>query len=198
MYRALAILGAVLLALGAGLALLLSSAYLKALHLDDSFVLLSLPKCTDIDSTVAVSKRVITESESVSLTIDIVNKSAEECSVIVKVWSADFEISPREEITGVDVTLAPNGGSGKLIKILSPRKMGSFKVVANVNNDVEEIGIVVTNALGLTAFQAQLFSVIASILGPVLTFPWWYEKWKESKKRKRSTSRGKSKKRNKS
>lgn len=49
--------------------------------------------------------------------------------------------------------------------------------------DSKDVGISVTNILGLQASQASLFSMVSATFGPILTIPFWLDKWQKRKEK---------------
>src|SRR5438128_12666481 len=82
--------------MGVGYLIFLQWAHLKAESLDSHSRLISEVKCTAFDYHILLPKRVIAENESIILTVEVSNKTSEECEVWVHIWSTDFEIGPKE------------------------------------------------------------------------------------------------------
>jgi len=65
------------------------------------------------------------------------------------------------------------------------KEVGTFDLVLTIGGAITILGVTVTNALGLTAGQLQILSALSTILGPMLTVPWWFEQWQKWRARKR-------------
>jgi len=182
--RITAVLGTLLFLLGVVSLLLVWRDQAAARSVDESFPLSESGEessCQNIIQEASLSKRVMTEKESQTLTIVLANLSGlETCHTTVRLAALDFEIAP--PVTEREVALEPDGKPVTLLWILKPRETGSFEIAITAGNQVQVLGIVVTNVLGFTAGQVQILSSISSLLGPMLTVPWWYEQWEKRKK----------------
>jgi len=182
--RTLAITGIVLFGVGIGLALVLWASAARAYSLDtggSSQGVTSAASCQHPLGAVTVARRVISESDSESLSVVLGNDTPGECEISVHLSAPNFDISPTDDSRTVDV---PPAQSVTIVWILSPRKPGSFQVAVTAGLDSAVIGLTVTNVLGLTPQQAKILSMVATFLGPMLTAPWWYERLKEARAKK--------------
>jgi hypothetical protein len=139
-----------------------------------------------IDPAVTLTRRVMARSETQALTVTLTSASAETCAVEVTLNAPHFRLSPPEPRQEVVV------GPGQQVEsawILTPEELGTFDLVVTVGGAITVLGLTVTNALGLTALQLQILSTIGSVLGPMLTFPWWLEQWQAWQERKRDRAR---------
>jgi hypothetical protein len=140
--------------------------------------------CRNIIRTVSLSKRVMTEKESQTLRVVVANRDGVGiCETAVRLISPDFEVAPAA--TERLVALEPGGDPVTLLWILKPKETGSFEIVLTAGDQTQVLGIVVTNVLGFTAVQVQLLSYLSTFLGPMLTAPWWYERWEKRQKAKK-------------
>jgi hypothetical protein len=177
----IAILGILLLLLGLSSLLLLRQDRLSALEVDTNFNQSESAQpdsCRNIIQTVALSNRVMTEKESQTLRIVLANtEGVETCHTAVRLAAVNFEVAPpaAERL----VALEPGGNPVTLLWILKPKETGSFELAVTAGSETWILGIVVTNVLGFTAVQVQILSYISSLLGPMLTAPWWYEQWQK-------------------
>ncbi len=157
----------------------------QARNLDEVLENPNLPErpgpCLQLLADVAIERRVMTDRESQALTIDLHNENNIDCTTDVAVHAPDFRTSPLENTLTVEV---PAGSRTQLVWILSPRRSGTYQVAVAVGGEAELIGLSVTNVLGLTVAQAQIVSLFGTILGPMLTLPWWIGWWR----RRRSSS----------
>ena len=182
--RSLAITGIVLFGVGIGLALVLWSSAARAYSLDmerSSQGAASAPSCQHPLEGVNLVRRVISETDSESLSVVLGNDTPGECEVSVHLSAPNFDISPTADSRTVAV---PPAQSVTIVWILSPRKSGSFQVAVTAGLDSVVIGLTVTDVLGLTPQQAKILSMVAAFLGPMLTAPWWYERIKEARAKK--------------
>lgn len=127
---------------------------------------------------VELPSRVMSEKESQVLTAVVANRyNTGLCEATLRLAAPDFTVSPAESIPQV-AALQP-GQQAALTWILSPRATGSYALVVSDSGQSETLGVVVTTVLGFTAAQAQLFSLLATFMGPLLTFPYWFERWEQ-------------------
>jgi hypothetical protein len=182
--RVLAISGIVLFSVGIGLALVLWSSAARAYSSDIRWLpqgAVSAPSCQHPLAEVNIARRVISESDSESLSVVLGNDTPEESEIYVHLSAPNFDISPTDDSRTVDV---PPAQSVTIVWILSPRKSGSFQVAVTAGLDSAVVGLTVTDVLGLTPQQAKILSLVATFLGPMLTAPWWYDRIKESRAKK--------------
>ena len=193
--RTLGIAGLLVLLMASGLVLTL---YLDARHarkLDfrgfAGFFVMFKP-CDPHLRGLSVPRRVMSEAESQVLTVVLFNPALTDgalrnipvngggsrpapCEVTVTLAAPDFNLGPPETSQTVRV---PLGGIARLVWVLSPKKAGTFRVVAFLHpitpeSDTAQIGITVHTVLGLTPIQADLLSKVGYVLGPILTIPYW-------------------------
>jgi hypothetical protein len=182
--RSLAITGIVLFGVGIGIALVLWSSAARAYSLDmgrSSQGAVSAASCQHPLEGVNIVRRVISESDSESLSVVLGNDTLGECEISVHLSAPNFDISPTDDSRTVNV---PPAQSVTVVWILSPRKSGSFQVAVTAGLDSAVVGLTVTNVLGLTPQQAKILSLVATFLGPMLTAPWWYDRLKEARTKK--------------
>lgn len=130
--------------------------------------------CKNPRMAVSVDRQVMTENESQALTVLLSSDVA--CEAVVSLLSTNFDLSPasKQQV----VRLAPNT-QGLVTWVISPQKLGTFAIVLQVGSLQESVGMTVTNVLGFSAAQVQVFSIISAVFGPVLTVPWWVEQWQK-------------------
>jgi len=96
-------------------------------------------------------EKVMSESKSQAIVINVSNPTGETCQSVISVRSPGFDTSPsKDEQT---ISLKKDG-------------KGSTKI----------FGITVTNIFGLNALQAKIASVLGGLFGPMFTIPWWWDK----------------------
>ncbi len=173
-----------LLALGAGISILgISQSAQSRDQFDKGYgsVAGDTPLCLwEINST----QRVLSENASHSITINATNAYDVDCESVLTFLAPGFDISPRKE--DLIVTAKPKC-QGSIAWVVTPQKSGSFEIVVTDGIDTRIIGITVTNILGLTAAQAQIFSVLGTLFGPMFTIPWWIDRVQQRKRQQSKT-----------
>ena len=112
------------------------------------------------------------------------NSRPSACEATMTLAAPDFNLGPPE--TSQTIRFPPGKDSARPTWVLSPKKAGTFRVVVSLESatserDAAQIGITVHTVLGLTPMQAELLSRVGSVLGPMLTIPWWasiISKWR--------------------
>lgn len=126
-------------------------------------------------------ERVQSENKSQSIVITIVNEyDGEECESLISLRAPGFDLSPVKEEQKINLK---EKQEGSLSWIISPRKAGSYEIAVSDPLNSKVFGISVTNMFGLSAVQAKTASFLGTIFGPMLTVPWWWEKWFMKRKR---------------
>ena len=180
--KILVVVGIVLLAIGLLLYLLLSLNYQNAMEMDgvvSSQAPVFEAMCSQVAIEADVEKRIMSEQESQLLQLFLRTASPTNCTAVVDLNVVNFNVSPSE--THREVMLRPEITTA-LTWVISPQKTGQYTIAVTVNDAIITLGITVTTVLGLTAAQAQAVSVFGTVLGPMLTIPWWYEQWQKRKK----------------
>ncbi|MCI0393915.1 MAG: hypothetical protein L0332_15985 [Chloroflexi bacterium] len=186
--KALAVIGLILFLIGVSLLLLFGRSQVYARGQDAVGPRPVETPCGRLLSDVFLSDRVMTERESQALNVTLVNGSGVvDCPVTVSLLAPNFDLAPPTAERNVVVPVS--GEPLVLAWILSPRRTGSFEIVVTTDFESQTLGIVVTTVLGLTAGQAQVLSVLATFLGPMLTAPWWYEQWEKRRKERQKQAR---------
>lgn len=142
-----------------------------------------LPICSNRNSYSKINvSRLMTVDETQSLTVAVSNTDRTvECETPVSLYTLDFDVSPQDNMRDV---LVPPGQTMTTGWILRPRKLGTFQIEVDSIFVAHFLGITVTNVFGLRAWQAQLLSSLGAFFGPLLTAAWWYDRWKERKRKK--------------
>lgn len=186
--RITTVLGVLLFVLGVSSLLLLRQDRIAALEVDETFTsgdITGEENCQNVIRELSLPNRVMTEKESQSLRVVLSNlDNPGTCHTTVRLAALDFDFDP--PATERPVTLEPDGTPVTVVWILKPEETGAFEIAVSAGNTTEVLGIVVTNVLGLTAVQVQILSYISSILGPMLTAPWWYEQWQKWRKARKA------------
>lgn len=174
--------GCVIFLLGMGLGLGLLGGAVYALTLDREHIIHGIvndefPLCT---WEVAISRRVMAENESLAVSVNVTDPDPKPCRSTLALRAPGFDISPTQEEQTITV---PPGQHGSLAWIVTPRKTGAYEVAVADVLTTRNLGLTVTNVLGLTSFQAQLLATLGTFFGPVFTFPWWFERWQRRKQR---------------
>lgn len=159
----------------------ISNSQQLAMSLDDqehsNAVVEGPPPCT---WTVIEPDRVMTENRSQAVSIEVSNSLAEECESYLSLRAPGFDFSPAREEQKINLK---SNDSGSLSWILTPRKTGTYDLAISDMIDTKIFGITVTNMFGLPAIYAKIFSMVGGILGPMLTVPWWWDRWQQWKQR---------------
>jgi len=127
--------------------------------------------------------RVMSEHESRLLVMQLVSGNGRKCTAIVELAAAGFEISPPENIRKVDL-----GGQNQAATItwsVAPRQAGSYAIHIRAGMDEQNIGIEVTNILGLSAKTALILDYVCWSLGALLSVQWWIDKisaWRSARR----------------
>ena len=129
-----------------------------------------------------ISKRTITENESLSVTVFFSNWTSRAYSETISLLAPNFTVAPRDVQRTVAVPVGDKSASA--MWILTPQKIGTYEIAITSPHYPGTVifGIVVTNVFGFSPLQAQIFSYIGSALGAMLTIPWWLEQWGKKKK----------------
>ncbi len=179
----IAFLGIVLFFYGLTLGNNLQQGEKLALSLDDkkkAFAAIgedSLPSCL---WDVKTPDRVMAENKSQAIVIQTKNSAKKPCESYLSLRSTGFEKNPPKEEQKVTL---PVGGKGSISWILTPHKAGTFDIAVSDIINTKIFGITVTNIFGLTGTQAQYLSVISTLCGPMLTVPWWWDRWRQKKQK---------------
>ncbi len=131
----------------------------------------------------------VNETDALTITFDYVPRpnDPQSAPMTITLLAPEFNINP-----GTSEKTVPFSGYITLGWVLIPTQPGTFQVGIQVEapayqiSDIQYIGITVTNVFGLSPWQIQLLSYIFTFLGPLLSAAWWYDKWKEHKRKKRS------------
>jgi hypothetical protein len=185
--RIAAICGIILFLMGVGLALYLVFQTTKALGLDRSKPIPAPPFASANVLLCSISQihvaPLMTLDETQAVTIALANSDrTRACRANVSLSAPEFDISPQDTVRHLVV---PPSQTVTIGWILSPRRLGTFTIQVATGLESRFLGISVTNDFGLNTWQAQLLSVIGTFLGPIASAAWWYDRWKEHRRRKR-------------
>jgi hypothetical protein len=180
------------MALGLTLILYLDASHARKLDRRFGLFFTALKPCSPLIEGLSVPGRVMSESESQVLTVVLSNHDRADgsirnspvngnnsrpaaCEATVTLEAPDFNLGPPETSQTVRV---PLGSIARLVWVLSPKKAGTFRVVALLHpvtseSNTAQIGITVHTVLGLTPAQAYLLSMVGYVLGPILTISYW-------------------------
>jgi hypothetical protein len=153
----------------------------KALALDDQKTSYAVVQGDLLPCTwnVKPPEKVMSENSTQSVVVEATSSKDEECESFLSLRAPGFDISPsREEQT---INLAKDS-KGSISWILSPRKTGTFDASVSDMIDTKIFGVTVTNIFGLSTVQAKSASFLGTIFGPMLTVPWWWDRFKPKKK----------------
>ena len=135
------------------------------------------PPCT---WEVEPPEKVISENKSQALVISSSNGVDEDCETTLSLQAPGFDISPPK--TDQIIKLQANS-DGSLSWILTPRRAGIYEIAVSDGLDTKVFGISVKNMLGLSAVQAKLASGLGTLFGPMLTVPWWWDRFRRKKEK---------------
>jgi hypothetical protein len=79
----------------------------------------------------------------------------------------------------------PDQGDGSVTWIVRPLSIGRQSISVNSFFGTRTVALDVRNVVGLTARQARLVSWAGSVLGPMLTLPWWLDWWRSRQRSRR-------------
>lgn len=181
MKRIAGIVGSILFVVGviAGVVLLSSQQRAKSLdRTETGFGVVSgdVPPCA---WDVSVQNRVMTENHSQAIVVNATNAMDVDCQSTVSLLAPGFNVTPHKD---EQVIKAQANGKGSVAWIATANDPGDYEMVVTDGIDTRVVGITVTNLLGLTALQAQILAMAGSIFGPMLSIPWWYERFQQRKK----------------
>lgn len=141
-----------------------------------------------------LSKRVMDEGASQPLMVIVrPSPTAVRDSISVRVSvnydPLAFTLSPTQ--TSKDVVIRHGQQIGSTSWILRPLKTGSHSIAIEALGDVQALGINVRTIWGLPPSVARLAGTVASLFSFCLSIPWFYDFWRERRKRKDRTLRRK-------
>jgi hypothetical protein len=122
------------------------------------------------------------------MTATLANFGKEKCRVSITLDAPNFTTSGEKKQSFSIARYAKT----EFNWVLSPDKPGTYTVVVSISTgddaaeiiDSKDVGISLTNILGLQASQASLLSMVSTAFVPILTVPFWLDKWKKRKERK--------------
>ncbi|MCU0500308.1 MAG: hypothetical protein MUC51_00830, partial [Anaerolineae bacterium] len=170
----IAIAGVLLFVVGLVLAIGLLAGALRAASLDDTKTIHAMigddvpPFCT---WEASLSERVMTQNTSQAVLVKLNNPADRECQSTIALRAPGFEISPMREEQKIALAA---GATGSLSWIVSPRRTGTYQIAVSDILNTQILGVTVKDEYGLTATQAKLLALVGSVLGPMLTVPWWH------------------------
>lgn len=129
-------------------------------------------------------ERVMSEDTSQAIVIRVKSLAQEDCRTSITLRAPGFDISPMKEEQSVTVS---RNSTGSLSWIINPRKTGTYTISLSDMLNTKIYGITVTTVFGLTGGQARIASFLGGLFGPMLTVPWWWDKWR-ARKKKENTS----------
>lgn len=134
---------------------------------------------------VGMAQRVLSENNSQTIVVNTENLIDVECQSELTLLAPGFDVSPRKETL---LLKAQPKSSGSIAWIVAPKSTGSYDLAISDGIDTRTVGVTVTNTLGLTATQSQVLAFLGSLFGPMLTVPWWFERWQQRKRSRAQTS----------
>lgn len=131
--------------------------------------------------SVDLADRVMSEDDEQALTVVVGNQVDEvACVVNVQLAALRFDVSP-PALSQTSMELA-SGETQSFVWLIAPRRTGEHTIIVTANEELRSLGVTVRTWLGLTAGQARVASWLATLLGPVLTLPWWLERWEKRRR----------------
>jgi len=186
--RVLTICGGALFLVGVGLGIYLILASSRAEALDSADSGRPAPGVSSRYLTLETSDKVLSENDTLVVAAHF--SDSMNTSVSLRLSAPGFTPSTTEP---KPVVLTDHPGT--LEWVLTPTKIGTFQILAEMEDPsgkvvaTTHVGVTVTNVFGLRAWQLQLLSYVTTLLGPMLTVPWWYERWKERKAKEKNEKR---------
>jgi hypothetical protein len=174
--RAVSVLGVFLIVIGGSFGLTLLAMERATQYLDDGWSYLASSPCAHPGIDVEIDRRVITLSDSVSVSVSLSNPSTETCIAHVDIYAPRFDVTP--VVTKRELELLPNE-TGTIVWILTPNVLGSHQIGLASGLEVQNIGLTVTHIFGLSAGVVQVLTYIGAFMGSAITFPWLYGTWNE-------------------
>ena len=126
----------------------------------------------------SLSERVMTQNTSQAVLVKLNNPADLACESTVALRAPGFDVSPMREEQKMVLAV---GAAGSLSWIVSPRRTGTFQIAVSDILNTKILGVTVKDEYGLTATQAKLLALVGSLFGPMLTLPWWVDKFKLGK-----------------
>jgi hypothetical protein len=161
-----------------------------------------------VSISTSYTSQIMTESESQAVVAEIVNNSRVTCEFTAELYALTFVVMPDK---AKQVVVLPPNQRTTVRWFIAPSKVGNFHMFVSadsrplvyqypgnnkqeyasvgIEGSNEPMHIRVTNIFGFTAFEANLLSLVGSLLGPALTLPFWYEKCQRRKKRPQSRNK---------
>ncbi|MGK7893150.1 MAG: hypothetical protein AB4372_05835 [Xenococcus sp. (in: cyanobacteria)] len=138
------------------------------------------------EDNITISRRIMSENDSLGLRTSLHNSDKNKnCEVVVSLNAQNFQINPDEPDRIINLPPLKNGS---ISWILSPRDNGLFAVAVSTESTSQIVGIKVTD--GIIGLLSEPFaSRIGYILGPMMTIPWWLERWEKWKQQKQNKNK---------
>ena len=125
-------------------------------------------------------EKIMSEDKTQSIKVAFKNPAKKTCETYMSLRAPSFDTSPSKDEQKISV---PPGKTGSLAWIITPRKTGTYELSVSDILNTRIFGITVTNIFGLNTTQAKVFSMLGTLLGPMLTVPWWVDKWFQRKRK---------------
>lgn len=178
--KGIAVSGVVLFAVSIAIGCGLARSFFSAVALDFNFSAVSAGPCLHPLMDAQLEKRIMSEKESQALKV-ILKVYDAKCIATVTISAPKFDIgSDKAEKV---INLKPLE-ERELIWVIAPKETGTYVIGISAGMDNMTLGVSVTNILGFSAKWAQVLFYIGGLFGPILTLPWWLEKYSKRKKAK--------------
>jgi hypothetical protein len=183
--RAFATIGFLFLVVGLSLGayLLNSTRQAQALDATQSSSDISGDMCAHPQPVIELTNKTMSENDSQTLRVHFSNINSEPCVITVALDAPNFDIGTLGATRSL--TLPPNSTTAELAWVITAKKVGTFEIAIQSESDTAHTGITVLNVLGLAPWQLQIFSLVSTLFGPMLTAPWWYEQFKGRQSKRR-------------
>ena len=120
----------------------------------------------------SLEEAVMSENENMALYIRATPlEGDEECQSSVAISAPNFRVVPDSHFTE-----ATSGRPGDYVFILAPEKAGRKMVSVSSEIGYLAFDVQVENWMGISPFWDRVMVGVGTVLGPMLTIPWWLER----------------------
>lgn len=138
--------------------------------------------CVHPKPIIEISSKTMAENDTQALHVHLSNPGKKACVTTITVDAPNFDLGNAPATK--KITVPAKSKTTDTAWIISPKKVGTFQVTVQSGSDVAIAGVTVLNVLGLSALQIQIFSIIATFFGPMLSAPWWLEQLRNRKSKR--------------
>jgi hypothetical protein len=133
---------------------------------DKGVASISAQPCANPRIQVSAPIRVLQDSQTEGIHIQVTNQDTVECDIILSLVAPNFTLQPADNQRLIQ--LAPTQSS-TLTGNVTPTAVGLFTLAFTAGNAATQIGINVVSASGFIPFQVQTFDYLAIFFGFLLT-----------------------------